>query len=235
MAVGNGARSAAESRRGLWRRARGLEITVAICAVVFIGLALLVSDLAEPTIDIEITRAIQQIDSPAMFWLMIVVSAFGYPPWNVLLFVAAVGGLWLRGFRREAGYSILSLGAGIISAAVKLLVNRDRPTGDLVLVVTQQLDFSYPSGHVTTYVSFFGFLFFLFYILFHPALWRTVMLWALAVLIALIGLSRVYLGNHWASDVLGGYALGSVYLVALIQIYRSRRPPPDEQPTGDAE
>ena len=43
-------------------------------------------------------------------------------------------------------------------------------------------------------------------------------------LIALVGPSRVYLGHHWASDVLGGYALGTAYLLILIQLYRISRP-----------
>jgi undecaprenyl-diphosphatase len=82
------------------------------------------------------------------------------------------------------------------------------------------LDFSYPSGHVVAFVSLYGFLFFLTYVLFKRSVWRTAALGVLGSLIVLIGPSRIYLGHHWASDVLGGYAFGTAYLLILVEAYR---------------
>ena len=126
-----------------------------------------------------------------------------------------IAGLW-----REALFVLLTEGAGTLAAFVKLLVERPRPGGDAVRVASELLDYSYPSGHVTGYVALYGFLFFLVYVLFKRSLWRTVTLTALGLVVGLIGISRIHLGHHWASDVLGGYALGSAYLLLLVVAYR---------------
>jgi len=70
------------------------------------------------------------------------------------------------------------------------------------------------------YTAFFGFLMFLGYTLLKPSFARTVMLVILGSLVGLVGLSRIYLGDHWASDVVGAYLLGSLWLALSIAIYR---------------
>jgi membrane-associated phospholipid phosphatase len=99
-------------------------------------------------------------------------------------------------------------------------VERPRPAGESIRVVSALLDYSYPSGHVVGYVCLYGFLFFLTYVLLRRSWQRTVALVALALPIGLVGISRIYLGHHWASDVLGGYALGTAYLLLLVEAYR---------------
>ncbi len=69
------------------------------------------------------------------------------------------------------------------------------------------------------YVGFFGFIGFLAYRLLRPSLRRSLLLALFGGLVLLIGISRIYLGEHWASDVLGSYLLGSLMLVAIIQVY----------------
>jgi undecaprenyl-diphosphatase len=82
------------------------------------------------------------------------------------------------------------------------------------------LDYSYPSGHVVSYVCLYGFLFFLVYALVTRSWQRTAVLCLLGLLVGLVGISRIHLGHHWASDVLGGYALGTAYLLLLVEAYR---------------
>jgi len=69
-------------------------------------------------------------------------------------------------------------------------------------------------------VSFFGFIGLLAYSLLKPSFQRILLLIFFGALVVLIGISRVYLGQHWASDVLGAYLLGCLTLVANIQLYR---------------
>ncbi len=69
------------------------------------------------------------------------------------------------------------------------------------------------------YLGFFGFIWFLAFTLLKPSVKRSVVLIVLGILLALIGVSRVYLGEHWPSDVLGSYLLGTLTLVAIIQFY----------------
>ena len=70
------------------------------------------------------------------------------------------------------------------------------------------------------YVGFFGFVWFLVYTLLKRSWRRTATLTILGIFIALVGLSRIYLGQHWASDVLGAYLLGTLTLLVNIWFYR---------------
>jgi undecaprenyl-diphosphatase len=107
-----------------------------------------------------------------------------------------------------------------INVLVKDLVQRARPTTGLVNVVATLNSYSFPSGHVMFYLGFFGFIWFLAFSLLKPSIKRSLVLVFFGILIVLIGASRIYLGQHWASDVLGAYLLGTLTLVVTIQFYR---------------
>jgi undecaprenyl-diphosphatase len=103
---------------------------------------------------------------------------------------------------------------------VKEYIQRPRPGIDVVEVFHILDSYSFPSGHVMFYAGFYGFLWFLAYTLLKRSWFRTLLLILLGTLIALVGISRIYLGQHWASDVLGAYLLGSLCLVLTIELYR---------------
>ena len=104
-----------------------------------------------------------------------------------------------------------------IKIAVKRSIGRPRPDEHLVNVLIGAHEKNgFPSGHTVHYVVFFGFLFFLSLVLIQRRRFRWPLLGLLGGLIVLIGLSRVYLGDHWASDVLAGYLLGGALLTAAI-------------------
>lgn len=85
-------------------------------------------------------------------------------------------------------------------------------------VINQLKDYSSSSGHVLFFTTFFGFLLLLVYTLLKPAWWRMELLFLLIGMGALIGPSRIYEGQHWASDVIGAYLLGGVWLALTILI-----------------
>jgi undecaprenyl-diphosphatase len=88
-------------------------------------------------------------------------------------------------------------------------------------VYAELSSYSFPSGHVTGYTMLYGFIFYLAYTLLpRRSVARWVILVVCGVLVALVGVSRVYMGQHWASDALGGYALGFAYLLLVIEVYR---------------
>jgi membrane-associated phospholipid phosphatase len=103
---------------------------------------------------------------------------------------------------------------------VKLIVGRPRPDGSFVQILQNATDPSFPSGHVVHYVVFFGFLYVVLF-----SLWRPGKLAKMIVSIAFFGLvgsisfSRVYLGVHWATDVIGGYLFGFSMLWILLHFY----------------
>ena len=147
-----------------WTRVRRARLLPAIAAgsmVAFLLLVVLLRRAAGSALDLTVTTAVQRIDSPAFELLMAGISAPGFWPLNWMSHLAAVLGFWLAGFRREALFVLATAGAGLISGVTKLLVERPRPTADVVRVLGEVLDYSYPSRHVVSYVSFYGFLFFL--------------------------------------------------------------------------
>ncbi len=128
--------------------------------------------------------------------------------------------LWLRGFRREA--LILAVGLIILpllQIGIKEMVDRPRPTDATEGIVQLRSSFdspSFPSGHVMSSVYFYGFLAYLAVALPLATPVRAVLAALSLTVLALTGLASVWLGVHWPSDILGGYAWGLVLLLPVI-------------------
>lgn len=172
------------------------------------------------TIDLQITRAIQLINFPFFASFMRLVSWPGFAPQSVIITALILLLIYSFGLHWE---SVMALVAASFSTGinffVKDLIERPRPTSNLVNVLSKLTDSSYPSGHVMFYIGFYGFIGYLAFSLLKPSLKRSFLLIVFGGLVILIGVSRIYLGQHWASDVLGAYLLGSLTLEAYIQIY----------------
>jgi undecaprenyl-diphosphatase len=126
----------------------------------------------------------------------------------------------MSGLHKEALVCALDGFASLLSNnLLKLIIARPRPSADLVDVITQVTGYSFPSGHVMFYTAFFGFLFFLSYTLLKGSWKRSLLLLLFGGLIALVGPSRIYLGNHWASDVFAAYLVGSLILMGVVALY----------------
>jgi undecaprenyl-diphosphatase len=117
---------------------------------------------------------------------------------------------------------LLSVAGGeAVNRIIKLIIGRPRPTANLVEIMQVERSQSFPSGHVTFYLCYFGFLFFLaFAHLPRGSFARRAALTLCALPVLLIGFSRVYLGAHWPSDVLGAYLFGGLWLGLSLHIYR---------------
>jgi membrane-associated phospholipid phosphatase len=202
-------------------RARVFQAYLVAATVAFGILVVLASQFNYFPIDVSITRGVQTLNAPWFGSLMWAVSVPGYAP-QVYVLVGALGLLlFVVGLRWEAVVALVAaLGATGLGALIKLVVHRPRPGADLVHVVQQLNDPSFPSGHVLLYSAFFGFLIFLAATLFKPSWARAFTVVLLGSLVALIGLSRIYLGDHWASDATGAYLLGSLWLAGSITLYR---------------
>jgi membrane-associated phospholipid phosphatase len=206
---------------------------IAIWAALLAGSVLLAlaAHAARPfPFDIQVSRELQEPRAldPIVTPLMVAVSALGHPPWNVLLYGVAVGVLLLVRRWAMAVLVALTLSGDALAAGVKLLVVRPRPSPDLIHIYQQVTGYSFPSGHVVHYVVFYGVIAYLAWgaLQTRPGprrgtrLLLTAMLVACVSLILLVGASRVYLGAHWPTDVLGGYLLGSAWLLILLAAYR---------------
>ena len=125
--------------------------------------------------------------------------------------------LWLRGFRREA----VILAAGLIilpllQFGIKEMVDRPRPTEGMVELRGSFNSPSFPSGHVMSSTYFYGFLAYLAVALPLATPGRAALAAVSWAVLVFTGPANVWLGVHWPSDVLGGYAWGTVLLLPVI-------------------
>jgi undecaprenyl-diphosphatase len=147
--------------------------------------------------------------------------------WRAALLVA-LGGLlvWWRAGLLE---SLLVWAAGLITPInylFKYIVNRSRPSPDLVNILVDESDLGFPSGHAFFSLIFLGILAYIISCHLRNPWHRILSLAALSLLILLVGVSRIYLGVHWPSDVLGGYLFGGFFLILLVLFYRSFKKEP---------
>lgn len=193
---------------------------VAVATLGFGALVLFVRDQDVLTVfDGPVARAIQGVHTPVLSWVLTHTSDLGWFPYNVLCFALVVVPLVALRLRLEAVVIVAStLIAGGLGTLVKDLVQRARPTAGFVHVAAYLRDYSFPSGHVIFATVLFGVTFWVVWIAWKNSLLRNVTLVGLAAVITLMGLSRVYLGEHWPSDVLGAYCLASLWVAGTIEV-----------------
>lgn len=213
---------ASRDRRRAVRRLWRAEIYYAAGLTAFAALAVLAYFYAYFAWDLEVARAVQSFDAPIVSNLMRFVSTFGNTWRPYALTCVTISAFLVFRRRSEAAALLLSAGgSAILNGLIKLLIARPRPTPELVTVVRDLHTQSFPSGHVTFYVCYFGFLFFVAYALLPRGTFARRAALALAAMpIALVGLSRVFLGAHWPSDTLGAYLMGGLWLAFSLEMYR---------------
>ncbi len=155
--------------------------------------------------DIPITRFVQGFNwGPLVYPMKLINASAGI--WQVLLGAVAIVALFI--FERRAGWLMLigSISSGLDNI-IKLLISRQRPPADLVHILNPTTGFSYPSGHAV----FFTWLCFMLAFSLAPRVNPRLrpILWIVGtVVVVLTCLARVWAGDHWPSDVLGGVLLG---------------------------
>ena len=159
--------------------------------------------------DIPLMLAIHRFSHPWLDTIMLGITHSG-GAWIPLVFFAFLYYLHKKGAKKFFWGAALSfLGSALLSSLLKTLFARPRP--EVFAHLTQVHSYSFPSGHSVAAISLYGFLAFV--------LWKDKKKWQ-AILagtwVLLIALSRVYLGVHYPSDVLGGLALGGIWSLGII-------------------
>lgn len=155
--------------------------------------------------DLPIALFIQQLNwGPVVYPLELINASAGI--WQVVLGVLAIVALFV--FERRAGWLML-IGSisSLLDNLIKLLISRQRPPADLVHILNPATGFSFPSGHAV----FFTWLSFMVAFSLAPRVkpgYRPILWIAAGVVIVLTCIARVWAGDHWPSDVLGGVLLG---------------------------
>lgn len=197
-----------------------------VIAIGFVVLTVFVLLFPSSFIDREFSQEVQEHSNPFLDTLMKGISSFGYMP-NAPIMILGTALLFLLFKRKkEALFVILTALSSLVSLGIKILVNRPRPTGDIVKILVKTTEKSFPSGHMLFYVVFFGFLTLLMYeIKAIPKLIRYPVSVLCLLLIFTIPYSRIYLGAHWFTDVLAGFFLGLIYLYGL-SVWYLKKPVP---------
>lgn len=206
-----------------WRLFAGL--TAAVVSIVFFGwLAEDVFERETIGFDQTVRNSVHDTASPALTEFMRAVSFCGSTVFLTALFVCVAAAFYyLRRRRAFVLFVLTMLGSTILLTVLKAIFQRARP--DAYFDYALPSSYSFPSGHSLSSVCFYGILAWLVTARMKNRAAK-IAVWTLAVLlIFLIGLSRVYLGVHYPSDVLAGYAAGIVWVVtvALGDFFLERR------------
>ncbi len=137
---------------------------------------------------------------------------------QITVIILGAGALIYLFLKKEIAYLyaliLIFFGTEASVYLIKIIINRPRPIVDIAYYIeTSQ---SFPSGHATIAMAFFGFV--TYYLIHHSAMRnkRSIILVLGTLLVILIGFSRLYLGVHFLSDVLGGFLIGGLWLVVGI-------------------
>ncbi len=222
--------------------ALGLALTLGLllgglALVVFASVAEDVAEGETERLDTAVLVWLQQLQSPVVDVVARASSAMGSEVVGVLLVVLVGGFVWRRRGGAASALILTTIGAQLLNDLLKDLFHRTRPAPLVGLIPAQS--FSFPSGHAMVAAAFYGYLVYV--------AWRLLTGWqrwlavgVLTVLVVLIGLSRLYLGVHYLTDVAAGYIAGFLWTDAVIigghLLQRRRRrtaalaTPPDPTP-----
>jgi undecaprenyl-diphosphatase len=205
---------------------RKIKIALVILGIFGLAFSIYSWRVTYAPFDIPITLWFQKFDSPVLRSIMEWVS-YIFGSWRAAI-VVTIGALllWRIQGRKEA---IFFAAAGIVSlvhVAIKLVIERARPLASLVQIFSVETTEGYPSGHAFASILIFGFLLYLILTLVPQLSLRIISLIFFPLLILLIGASRIFLGVHWTSDVIGGYVIGGFLLTGLIWLYEMAKQRP---------
>lgn len=157
---------------------------------------------------------VEKLRTPNLTIFMKMITKLGDPPFIILAIVILTIFFNTLGKKKKIApiIPINVIVVFIINCLFKLLFRRDRPTGYRLI---EEAGYSFPSGHAMTSMAFYGLLIFLIYHLVKKKPLKITLIILNILIISLIGISRVYLGVHYLSDVITGYCISIIYLMFL--------------------
>ena len=197
----------------------------ALAIVVVLGLALQPSfaDNGPTALDAHVTRWFVEHRTSVLTAVMRAMTWLGSSAVIVPITVVGVGVLLTRHRGRSAAYLAVAVaGASLLSTLAKHVIGRDRPPVPVRLA--HVVSSSFPSGHATQATATYAALAVVACVSIQERRARAAIWGAAIVAVALVGVSRVYLGVHWATDVVGGWILGACWTAGLTTAFRPLGP-----------
>lgn len=203
-----------------------LEIAVGtvIAVVAFLSFLYLSHEVNEttlPIIDRELSNLLYSYRSPVLTQIMLLFTFLGG---NIMLTISSLALfllLFIKNYRHEASlFGVTFVMGCILNLLLKEIIGRARP--DMSPLI-HEMYYSFPSGHSMNSLVFYALLAYLTYH-FTRSISRTVFVSSLCILLILmIGLSRIYLGVHYPSDIMAGYLAGVTWFITVLVIERTAK------------
>lgn len=194
-------------------------LSAALSLAVFSIIALSISDNQIHRFDDSLITWIQGMESQGMTrWMELFTwIGSGIPVVIITILSMVVLYVFLRHRRELLFLGCVIAGSAILNTLLKLMFHRARPTIHRIIEVS---GYSFPSGHSMAAFSLYGGLAFLIWKHIPTAVGRVLMIIVSAMFILMIGMSRIYLGVHYPSDVVGGYFMSGCWLAVCIWFYQ---------------
>jgi undecaprenyl-diphosphatase len=210
--------------RGMWDSSRSLIISLVCSASFLILFAWLSEEVFEGELqrfDFGVRMKVHEFFSPQLTKFMQGMTFLGSIGFLTALFSILVA-VWLaKGMKRPAAWLMIAVGGSVIlDVSLKFSFHRARPEP---FVGTVPLTYSFPSGHALSSFCFYGVLAGLLCARIQSRAIRIFVWTASAALVLAIGLSRIYLGVHYPTDVIAGYIAAAAWVSTLLFAVRARR------------
>lgn len=194
-------------------------LSAALSLAVFSIIALSISDNQIHRFDDSLITWIQGMESQGMTrWMELFTwIGSGIPVVIIAILSMVVLYVFLKHRRELLFLGCVIAGSAILNTLLKLMFHRARPTIHRIIEVS---GYSFPSGHSMAAFSLYGGLAFLIWKHIPTAVGRVLMIIVSAMFILMIGMSRIYLGVHYPSDVVGGYFMSGCWLAVCIWFYQ---------------
>jgi len=168
--------------------------------------------------DVWLAQHFQDLDSRVISFMLDVPEELSDPPLILAVWAIATAAVTVTIGWRQAMLLVVAFAIRMSNGPMKDLVGRPRPSQALVSSDHQSSGLSFPSGHAGSAILLYGLLFYFATVYIKDRAWRTVAQVFCGWVIVSVGLERVYVGDHWPSDVVGGFWLGGLALAVLIAI-----------------
>lgn len=191
-------------------------VGLSVCLLTILILGKLFTEVLERetfAFDTVILLWIHQFANPVVDTIMLAITRLGDPSFVVIVVVVSFSILWLRRDRQEARiFLIACLGAFILNTGLKLCFTKHRP--QLWHSLINETSYSFPSGHALGSLVLYGLIAYLLATN-YPKVSRLIYSLTVIMIVA-IGVSRLYLGVHWVTDIIAGYGVGFLWLTICI-------------------